>query len=77
MTLQINGMVKERLLNCDTHFDFDQIKAIMGVIGDSGYSDLYEALKALMGGANYPSRSILTGLNWRTIEAALAKAGGK
>ena len=44
MTQQINGMVKEKLIKCDTHFSNDQIEAIMKVLEDSGYSDMYEAL---------------------------------
>ena len=49
MTQQINGMVRERLINCNTHFDFDQIEAIMKVVEDSGYSDMYEALLSALG----------------------------
>ena len=47
MTQQINGMVRERLVNCATHFDSDQIEAVMAVLEDSGYSDMCEALKAV------------------------------
>ncbi len=39
------GKLKERLINCDTHFTGDQIEAIMKVLEDSGYSKMYEALK--------------------------------
>ena len=45
MSQRSNGMVRERLINCDTHFDNDQVEAVMQVVEDSGYSDMYEALK--------------------------------
>ncbi len=44
MAQQIASTVRERLINCDTHFDNDQIEAVMQVIEDSGYFDMYEAL---------------------------------
>jgi len=40
--------IRERLINCDTHFDNDQIEAVMKVVEDSGYSDMYEACKKLV-----------------------------
>jgi len=76
MTQQINGTVREKLINCDTHFDNDQIEAIMKVVEDSGYSDMYEALKDMV------SWYIKQGFNrelpeFRAMQQALAKAEGK
>lgn len=47
MTQQILGMVKERLINCSTRFDNDQIDAVMEIVEKSGYSEIYEALSDL------------------------------
>ena len=38
---------REKLLNNDTYFGNDQIEAVMQVVKDSVYSDMYEALKAI------------------------------
>lgn len=79
MTQQINGMVRERLVNCDTHFDNDQIEAVMQVVEDSGYFDLYEALKASLSYlqaipnvSDAPVGGVI-----KQVEQALAKVEGK
>ena len=38
---------RRRLLECDTHFDGDQIEAVMQVVEESGYSEMYRALKEI------------------------------
>ena len=75
MTQQINGMFIEKLINCDTHFDNDQIEAIMKVLEDSGYSDMYEALKSVVEMQSTPQDERTNAKEvWTFVVAALAKA---
>ena len=76
-------MIKERLINCGTHFENDQIEAVIRVFEDSGYSDMYEALKEICRTyriepdskpENWDARG-LTG--WAIVLKALAKVEGR
>jgi len=62
-------MVRERLINYDTHFDNDQVEAVMRVLEDSGYSDMYEALKSAITFRSYEAKI--------RARKALDKAEGK
>ena len=79
MTQQINGMVRERLINCDTHFDNGQIEAVMEVVEQSGYSELYDALKAIDGylSASFPANLTRKKHAVELLDKALAKAEGR
>jgi len=84
VTQQIVGMAKEKLINCDTHFSNDQIEAIIRVLEDLGYSDMYEALKEISAGLMLNQDNLTMDSLRYVIKAsteiannALAKAEGK
>ena len=69
--------VRERLINCDTHFDNDQIEAVMRVLDDSGYSDMYEALKQIRSDLATDYATTILTTTQDMISQALSKAEGK
>ena len=78
MTQQINGTVRGKLINCDTHFDNDQIEAVMRVIDKAGFLDMYEALKELMVAYGaIDGKNGNSGKCWDMARQALAEAESK
>lgn len=37
----------DKLVNCDTHFDTDQLIKVLDICDELGIPDMYEALKAI------------------------------
>ncbi len=67
-TTQIKQKIANELVGCDTHFEPDQLVAVLDVMDEVGVPDMYEALKAVQEGTG----------DWRAmVDLALAKVEGK
>ena len=69
--MEIKERFADKLVNCDTYFESDQLVAILDICDELGIPEMYEALKSIADGPWSISSA-------REIaEIALARAEGK
>ena len=77
--MEIKERFADKLVNCDTYFESDQLVAVLDICDELGIPDMYEALKVLV--KEYSVDLEFCRLNdvphWELACKALSKAEGK
>ena len=74
---QLKRLIADELVNCDTHFENDQMVKVLDICDKLGIPDMHEALKGLMRDYSTNPNSPIFYEACRVAREALAKGEGK